>query len=119
MAEPDEKKGQSQPDKTLGKKDAPEANNGAASEATQPEEVEQVANDLAERYANAKREINESINRLRYEMAQFDAAKAREQARHWVEENPALAAFLAVGAGIVIGKLVSKAFQPPPPPIPP
>ena len=42
--------------------------------------------------------------------------KARQQAQTWVEENPTLTVFLALGAGIVVGKLISEALKPAPPP---
>ena len=115
MAESEEQQDQANQDKTIGKQ-ADEATNGAATEDELREKAEQAADDIAGAYADARRELNESMNRLRYEMAQFDAAQARARARTWVEENPVLAAFLAVGAGIVVGKLIAKAVRPAPPP---
>ncbi|MDX1548397.1 MAG: hypothetical protein R3247_15470 [Rhodothermales bacterium] len=99
-------------DAPAGAENPTEGINGAAG-TPPPDEASQEA---ADAYTRARRELNASIDRLRYEMAQFDADKARARARTWVEENPMLAVFLAIGAGILAGKVISAAFRPPPPP---
>ncbi|MFQ5572540.1 MAG: hypothetical protein ACE5G0_22935, partial [Rhodothermales bacterium] len=56
------------------------------------------------------------VSKLRYEVSKLDVEQARQQARTWVEENPTLALFLALGAGIAAGRLLSEALKPAPPP---
>lgn len=63
-----------------------------------------------------RRELNAALGELRSELAQLKMEEARDRAKSWIQENPTLAIFLAAGAGILTGRLVSKAFEPAPPP---
>ena len=117
MATPNKADSKEEQEKTIGKEAASQqANNGAPTTDDIREEVKATQSEVADLYERARRELNESVNRLRYEMSKFDVDEARQRARTWVEENPTLAVFLALGGGIVAGKLLSSAFRSPPPP---
>lgn len=73
--------------------------------------------ELAHAYERARDELNEAVQSLRAEIAKVDLEKARLRARSWVDENPTLAVFLGIGAGIVTGRLLSNAFRSEPPPL--
>lgn len=122
-----DKKGAKKPEKTLGKEQAQAVANGAPADAAAAsaeatpgqaikEEVKAKAADVSETYHRARQELQDSVARLRREVSEIDVDQARQRARTWVEENPALAVALAVGAGLVIGRLLSAALTPKPPP---
>lgn len=67
--------------------------------------------ELTQAYERARRELNEAVKSLREEVSNIDIDRARSRAKGWVEENPALAVMLGVGAGIVSGRLLSSAFR--------
>lgn len=97
----------------------PGAGNDAANQAQ--EEVQRQSRDIAQAYESARREMNEALARLRSEIEQIDMAQATRRAQDWVEQNPALATFIAVGGGIALGRLLSsiaRTAPPPPPPLP-
>lgn len=68
-------------------------------------------------YERARDELNEAIQNVRTELAKIDFEQARTRARSWVDENPTLAVFLGIGAGILTGRLISNALHPEPPPL--
>ncbi len=123
-------------EKTIGKAETQAAANGAQPEEAMPEEaptedavaeeagaedavkeeVTDKTDEIAATYERAKQELNEAVSKLRDELKQLDLEKARQQARTWVEENPTLTVFLALGAGIVVGRLIAGALKPAPPP---
>ncbi|HYE57481.1 MAG TPA: hypothetical protein VD948_03200, partial [Rhodothermales bacterium] len=47
--------------------------------------------------------------------ARVDTQRMGQQARSWVEQNPALATAVAVGAGLLLGRALGAAFKPEPP----
>ncbi|MCH8962155.1 MAG: hypothetical protein IH820_12750 [Bacteroidetes bacterium] len=131
MAKKKTEQEKAEPEKTIGKGEAQAASNGAPPEAAMPEEAatedigaedaaqEEVidkTDEIAATYERAKKELTEAVSKLRDEIKQIDVEKARQQARTWVEENPTLTVFLALGAGIVVGKLIAEALKPAPPP---
>lgn len=67
-------------------------------------------------YERARNELQNAVARLRAEVSRVDLAQARLQARNWVRENPELASLLAIGGGLLVGRLISSAFKPAPPP---
>jgi len=73
--------------------------------------------ELTRAYERARDELNEAVRTLRAELAKIDLEQARARARTWIDENPTLAVFLGVGAGILAGRLLSSAFRPEPPPV--
>lgn len=81
-----------------------------------PEQHRQLQ-ELIDAYDRARDELNEAIRNVRAELAKIDFDKARTRARSWVDENPTLAVFLGIGAGILTGRLVSSALHPEPPPL--
>jgi len=114
-----------EPEKTLGKEAAQEPTNGTPPEEAPSEEaaggegqdaVREKTDEIAATYERAKHELNEAVAKLRDELARLDLEKARQRARTWVEENPTLAVMLALGAGVVVGRIVSEALKPAPPP---
>lgn len=121
---------QADQEKTIGKAEA-QANGAQPEEATpenaaaddavaaddaQEEEVKNKTDEIVATYERARQELNQAVAKLRDELKQLDVEKARQQARTWVEENPTLTVFLALGAGIVVGRLISEALKPAPPP---
>lgn len=93
-----------------------EAANGAASVAASQEAGTDKTDEIAATYERAKHELNEAVSKLRHELSELDLEKARQQARTWVEENPTLTVLLALGAGILVGRVISEALKPAPPP---
>ena len=73
--------------------------------------------ELTHAYERARDELNDAVRALRAEIARVDFDQARVRARNWVDENPTLAVFLGVGAGIITGRLLSNAFRSEPPPM--
>jgi ElaB/YqjD/DUF883 family membrane-anchored ribosome-binding protein len=66
-----------------------------------------------------RRELLNAIGDLRAEVARLQMDEARGRLRQWIRDNPTLAIFLATGAGIVAGRLITTALTPsPPPPLP-
>jgi len=59
----------------------------------------------------AKKELNQAMVKLRSEIDRIDVQKAKAEAKEWVGENPTLSIFLSIGAGILVGKLISNAFS--------
>ncbi len=95
----------------------------ATAAAEQPAESEAPANDesdmlneLREAYEQARTELKQTSDKLRSELKKIDIEEAGEKAKTWVKENPGLAFFLAVGAGMLVGRAITKAVEPPPPP---
>lgn len=74
--------------------------------------------ELTNAYNRARDELNEAIRNVRSELARVDIDQARRRAKSWVDENPTLAVFLGIGAGIFAGRLLSSAMHPEPPPLP-
>ena len=83
---------------------------------TSGDEPQDTIEDVREAYENAAGELKEAAERLRDEIKNIDLEKVGDSAKTWVKENPSLAFFLAVGAGMLVGRALTKAFEPPPPP---
>jgi ElaB/YqjD/DUF883 family membrane-anchored ribosome-binding protein len=95
----------------------PEVEQGGADQAAS--EVERQRREIAAAYEKARREMNDAVAKMRQEIEQIDFNQARQKAEDWTKQNPALAAAIAVGAGILLGKVISSALRPaPPPPLP-
>lgn len=112
-----------EPEKTLGKAaaEAKDAVNGAAEETAEvvdevTEEVKDAAAAAGDRFEKAKKDLHDSVAKLREEIAEIDLSDARQRTRTWVEENPTLALFLAIGTGLLVGRVITKALTPEPPP---
>lgn len=71
--------------------------------------------DLSDTFDKAKKDLGDAIGRLKSEAQKFDADDAGAQARGWIEENPTLAFALAVGGGLLVGRLLGGALAPEPP----
>lgn len=71
--------------------------------------------EITEAYERARDELAEAVRSLRAEIAKIDIDRARTRAKGWVDENPLLAVFIGVGAGIITGRLLSQALRPEPP----
>ena len=109
-------KDQAQEAAATGEEAIPETANGAAPETAVPDAVEDQTDEIAQTYERAKHELNEAVSKLRHELSELDMAKARQQARTWAEENPTLTVVIALGAGVLVGRLLSEALKPAPPP---
>lgn len=81
------------------------------------EERHRQMQELTQAYERARDDLNEAIRNVRVELSKIDFDQARTRARSWVDENPTLAVFLGVGAGILTGRLLSSAFHSEPPPL--
>lgn len=81
------------------------------------EEQNRQLQELTRAYERARDELNEAVRNVRTELSKIDFDQARTRARSWVDENPTLAVFLGIGAGILTGRLLSGAFRPEPPPL--
>lgn len=81
-----------------------------------PEQDSGSSGGTAAAYERARAELQGAVTRLRAEVARVDLAQTRLQARNWIRENPELASLLAVGGGLLVGKILSSAFKPEPPP---
>lgn len=90
--------------------------NGSDEGAGAAEEGSGAAAATAAAYERARAELQGAVTRLRAEVARVDLTQTRLQARNWVRENPELASMLAIGGGLLVGKLLSSAFKPEPPP---
>lgn len=75
-----------------------------------------VLNELRDAYEQARIDLKQTSDKLRAEIQKIDVEEAGEKAKTWVKENPGLAFFLAIGAGMIVGRALTKAVEPPPPP---
>lgn len=95
------------------------ANSTAGTDASPvSEERKRQMEELTRAYERARDELNEAVRNVRAEISKIDFDQARTRAKSWVDENPTLAVFLGIGAGILTGRLLSGAFRPEPPPLP-
>lgn len=76
----------------------------------------ELLHELREAYEQARIDLKQTTEKLRSELQKIDVEEAGEKAKTWVKENPGLAFFLAVGAGMLFGRTLTKALDPPPPP---
>lgn len=78
--------------------------------------VDQALREATATYEKARSELGDALSRMRAEVAKIDLEQAGTRARTWVEENPTLALFVGLGAGMLIGRFLGQALTPPPPP---
>ncbi len=76
----------------------------------------ELLHELRDAYEQARVDLKQTTNKLRNDLAQIDFEEAGDKAKTWVKENPGLAFFVAVGAGMLFGRALTKALEPPPPP---
>ena len=67
-------------------------------------------------YDRARKDFDKAFGSVRQQVRGFDTKETKNKIEAWVKENPTLTIFLSVGAGILAGRLVKKAFTPSPPP---
>ncbi len=77
---------------------------------------QEILEEVRQAYERARTDLKETTDRLRTELKNIDVEQVGESAKNWVKENPGLAFFLAVGAGMLAGRAITKALEPPPPP---
>ena len=87
-----------------------------ATETPDAAENGEMLHELREAYEQARIDLKQTSDRLRSELNKIDLEEAGETAKTWVRENPGLAFFMAVGAGMFVGRALTKALEPPPPP---
>ncbi len=75
-----------------------------------------VLNELRDAYEQARIDLKQTTDKLRVEIQKIDMEEASEKAKTWVKDNPGLSFFLAIGAGMIVGRALTKAVEPPPPP---
>ena len=95
------------------------ANNETQAEQAQEKERAEETHRTAKRQRSAeevRRELLDALGDLRAELARLQIDEARGKLRKWVRDNPTLAVFLATGTGILVGRVLVKAFTPSPPP---
>ena len=92
----------------------------SAQDATQdsalPQDDGEMLHELREAYEQARIDLKQTTEKLRSELSKIDIEEAGEKAKTWVKDNPSLAFFVAVGAGMLFGRALTKALEPPPPP---
>jgi len=88
-----------------------------ASDSGEAVRAEKVQQELADAYEKTRQELNEVLQRLREQLARLDAQAAAAHARNWIVEHPTLALLLALGAGVLAGRLIKMGLQPAPPPL--
>ena len=86
----------------------------AGSEPRAGETERRPADELAEAYEKARDELSQAMGNLRTELGKVDLNRARDRARSWIDANPTLTLFIGIGAGILAGRLMSRAFRKPP-----
>ncbi|GIV62372.1 MAG: hypothetical protein KatS3mg044_1238 [Rhodothermaceae bacterium] len=69
------------------------------------------------RLLKVRSDLGETVNRLRSDLAQLDAAETTERARLWIREHPGLSLGLALGTGFLAGTLLGRRLAPAPPPL--
>lgn len=94
---------------------ASEAGQDAPGPAAEQDARRRQMDELTRAYERARDELNEAVRSLRAEIAKIDLEQARVRARTWVDENPTLAVFLGIGAGILTGRLLANALRHEPP----
>ncbi|MEM8485495.1 MAG: hypothetical protein AAF564_08085 [Bacteroidota bacterium] len=99
----------------MAKKQEPAAEQPTA-EASDAQETGEMLNELREAYEQARVDLKQTSDRLRSEINKIDLEEAGDAAKTWVKDNPGLAFLMAVGAGMVVGRALTKALEPPPPP---
>lgn len=81
--------------------------------------TEQYAKEATAAYERARREMNDAVGRLKTEIENLEMDRAALRAQQWIRENSALATVLALGGGILVGRLIASTLTPaPPPPLP-
>ncbi len=92
------------------------AHEGASSETPSAEEQASVQHEVKEAYEKARDELKATAERLRKEIDQIDTQKIGKSVTTFIQENPGLSLFLALGAGIVAGKVIANMTKEDPPP---
>ena len=67
-------------------------------------------------YDKARKDFDKAFGSVRQQVRGFDTKETKSRVEAWVQKNPTLTIFLSVGAGILAGRLMKKAFTPSPPP---
>lgn len=80
------------------------------------DKVKAQAEEVKRSYERAKKDLADAVQKLREEVERLRVDQAAQKARDWVQENPVIAAMLAVGGGILVGRLLASVFRPAPPP---
>ncbi|MDX1741911.1 MAG: hypothetical protein R3178_11480 [Rhodothermales bacterium] len=71
-----------------------------------------------EEFVRVRRQLTERLDKVKEELARVDAEDMGRRMADWVKENPLLAAALAAGTGILLGRgLISLLSSPEPPPL--
>ncbi len=89
---------------------------GNAGEAEPRFSTDKLVDDIESTYQKARTELMDTIGRLRNELDRLDLQQTGDRVQVWVKENPALAALLALGGGILVGRVIAEALRPAPPP---
>lgn len=69
-----------------------------------------------EEFVRVRQQLTDRLDRVKEELARVDAEDVGRRAADWVKQNPLLAASLAAGVGILLGRgLMSLLSKPEPP----
>jgi len=63
----------------------------------------------------AQEQINDTVERIRTDLAELDVHDAIDRGKKWVKENPVLAVAAAVGVGLAVGGIAAWAGREPEP----
>ncbi len=85
-------------------------------ESTAEEKEGDMLHELRDAYEQARVDVKQTTYKLRSELSKIDVEEAGQAAKTWVKDNPGLAFFMAVGAGMLVGRALTKALEPAPPP---
>ncbi|MFK7846397.1 MAG: hypothetical protein AB8G77_13950 [Rhodothermales bacterium] len=88
----------------------------ASQESTTEQSEGDMLNELRDAYEQARVDLKQTTEKLRSELNKVDLEEAGQAAKTWVKDNPGLAFFMAVGAGMLVGRALTKAMEPAPPP---
>lgn len=99
----------------MSKEEQPETE-ASKEQTSSDQQTEDMLDELRDAYEKARIDLKETTDKLRAEIRKIDVEEAGDKAKAWVKENPGLAFFMAVGAGMLVGRALTKAMEPPPPP---
>jgi len=80
------------------------------------EEVKAQMDRISAGFDRSREEIQSTLKKVRADLRRLEEADAVQKSKKWVADNPLLATCLALGTGLVLGKLLSEATKPAPPP---
>lgn len=91
-------------------------NGDAAAQAAEQEGATGKKPYRTEEFVRVRKQLTERLDRVKEELARVDAEDVGRRMADWVKANPLLAAALAAGTGIILGRGLMSLLTPPEPP---